>query len=64
MSWLVFLVRPGVPTWLGVDRSSPSARTRCARWWSGRAMVSSVFHFCLALCVVAVVAMSLLPHSR
>ncbi|WP_439606759.1 hypothetical protein [Hydrogenophaga sp.] len=64
MSWLVFLLLAGVPALWVVDVSGPSARGGGARWWRGRALVSTVLHFCLALAGAALMVLALGPHAR
>ncbi len=64
MSWLVFLVLAGVPALLYADLPRPAARGGCARWWRGRALVSAVVHFCLALAAAALMVVALGPHAR
>lgn len=64
MSWLVFLLLAGVPALLVVDLPGPSARGGGAHWWRGRALVSTVLHFCLALAAAALMVMALGPHAR
>jgi hypothetical protein len=62
MSWLVFLLLAGVPAWMVVDLPRPSARSAGARWWRGRALLSTVLNFCLAL-AAALMAWALGPHA-
>ena len=64
MSWLVFLLLAGVPALWVVDLPGPSARGRRTRWWRGRALVSTVVHFCLALAAAALMVLALGPHAR
>lgn len=64
MSWLVFLLLAGVPALLVVDLPGPRARGGGTRWWRGRALVSTVLHFCLALASAALMVLALNPHAR
>lgn len=63
MSWLVFLVLAAVPAWLSFDVLGPCARGVSARWWSGRALLATVVHFCVALLVAATAALNLDRHT-
>ena len=59
MSWLVFLALAAVPAWLSFDVLGPLARGASARWWSGRALLATVVHFCVAVLVAATAALTL-----
>lgn len=63
MSWLVFLALAAVPAWLSFDVLSPCTRGTSARWWSGRALLATVAHFCVALLVAATAALALDRHT-
>lgn len=63
MSWLVFLALAAVPVWLSFDVLGPRARGASTRWWSGRALLATVVHFCVALLVAATAALALERHT-
>jgi hypothetical protein len=63
MSWLVFIALAAVPVWLSFDVLGPCTRGAAARWWSGRALLATVVHFCVALLVAATAALTLDRHT-
>lgn len=63
MSWLVFVALAAVPAWLSFEVLGPLARGASARWWSRRALIATVVHFCVALLVAATAALTLDRHT-
>lgn len=63
MSWLVFLALAAVPAWLSFDLLGVCTRGASARWWSGRALIATVVHFCVALLVAVTAALALDRHT-
>jgi hypothetical protein len=63
MSWLVLLALAAVPAWLSFDVLGPCTRGASTRWWSGRALLATVVHFCVALLVTATAALALDRHT-